>query len=135
VYPKPSEFVIPFPEGEGRELAEACQSKLGGYDEFSGIRPYQAGDSIRQIYWKGYAKGQGLNTKQYASYAGGAEIYLDLTTTPGSHLEDQLSQLCRWVVDAERSGLRYGLSIPTANILPNSGESHYLMCLEALALY
>lgn len=135
VYPKPGEIAIPFPESDEQLLAGEHQPQLTTPDDFFGIRPYQSGDSMRQIYWKGYAKGLGLNTKQYMSHSGGLEIYLDLARTPGSNVEERVSQLCRWIMDAEKLGLRYGLRISGTNILPDSGEQHYLACLEALALF
>jgi len=46
-----------------------------------------------------------------------------------------LSQLCRWVIDAENAGLRYGLLIPGNKIAPDRGPKHHATCLEALALF
>ncbi len=34
-------------------------------DHFSGVRPHQAGDSLRQIHWASSAKGQGLMVKTF----------------------------------------------------------------------
>ena len=45
--------------------------------------------------------------------------------------EARLSQLCRWVVEADANGLRYGLAIPGVDIPPDSGDGHRERCLEA----
>ena len=99
------------------------------------FEPIRAGDTLRQIHWRAYAKGQGLQSKQYASEAGGTEMWLDLAMTPGAGLEERLGQFCRWIIDAEQSGLRYGLIIPGHKIELNSGLAHYTACLEVLALF
>jgi uncharacterized protein (DUF58 family) len=49
--------------------------------------------------------------------------------------EARLSQLARWVVDAEASGERYGLTIPGVHLAPDRGPEHRHRCLAALALF
>ncbi|MEN8261691.1 MAG: DUF58 domain-containing protein, partial [Pseudomonadota bacterium] len=56
VYPRPAATPLPFPETAGESTGSG--GKLSGSDDFHGLREYQAGDSIRQIHWKAYAKGQ-----------------------------------------------------------------------------
>ena len=53
----------------------------------------------------------------------------------GGDTETRLSQLSRWVVDADAKDLRYGLCLPGVDIPVDSGESHRHRCLQALALY
>jgi len=132
VYPKPASLERPFPESEGVQ-GEQGQGKKGG-DDFWGIKPYQQGDSIRQIHWKSFAKGQGVFTKQYGGTAV-ADLWLDYESTPGHNLEERLSQLCRWIIDAEKAGLHYGLILPGNKIASDYGNRHYSECLEALALF
>ena len=50
-------------------------------------------------------------------------------------LEQRLSRLCGWVLEAERSGANYGLRLPGTEIAPGRGELHRAACLQALALY
>jgi len=135
VYPKPSAFPLPFPVGEGQQPSGQLHTGHSGRDDFEGIRSYQAGDPLRQIHWKAYAKGQGLLSKQYATDAGEMELWLDYGNAPGADVEERLSQLCRWIIDAENAGLRYGLLIPGRKIAPDGGIRHYATCLEALALF
>lgn len=137
VYPKPANHSVPLPTTSG-----GSQTKTGtrtmdrsGKDDFNGIRDYQPGDSLRQIHWRAYAKGQGLLSKQYATEAGGSELWLDYEHTPGAQREDRLRLLCRWVLDAESAGLRYGLRLPGKQLAPDRGQKHQSACLEALALF
>jgi len=135
VYPKPSAFPLPFPVSEGQQPSGQLHTGRSGRDDFEGIRSYQAGDTLRQIHWKAYAKGQGLFSKQYSTDADSTEMWLDYGNAPGADVEERLSQLCRWIIDAENAGLRYGLLIPGRKIAPDSGMRHYAACLEALALF
>jgi uncharacterized protein (DUF58 family) len=52
-----------------------------------------------------------------------------------SDVEARLSQLSRWVLEAEERNLRYGLCLPGFDIAADNGEAHRHRCLEALALY
>ncbi len=132
VYPKPATQEIPFPETGATKNLQG-RFKKGG-DEFYGLQSYQAGDPIRHIHWKAYAKGLGLFTKQYGGESS-AEIWLDYGHAPGQSLEERLSYLCRWVVDAEQAGIIYGFILPGIRLEPAHGAAHYLKCLEALALF
>jgi uncharacterized protein (DUF58 family) len=133
VYPKPSTLIRPFPESALQQNAQGI-AKKGGGDDFYGLQAYQAGDSIKHIHWKAFAKGQGLLTKHFSNNQA-AEIWLDYAVTPGHSTEERLSQLCRWVVDAETAGLSYGFNLPGVTLSPAHGTSHYSHCLHALALF
>jgi uncharacterized protein (DUF58 family) len=132
VYPKPANQEIPFPE-TGSAQNQQGRFKKGG-DEFYGLQSYQAGDPIRHLHWKAYAKGLGLFSKQYGGETS-VEIWLDYGHAPGQSLEERLSYLCRWVVDAERAGMAYGFILPGLRLEPGNGATHYRKCLEALALF
>jgi len=132
VYPKPATVEIPFPESEGVQ-GEQGRGKKGG-DDFFGLKPYHPGDPIRQIHWKSFAKGQGVFSKQYGGTAV-SDLWLNYELTPGHNLEERLSQLCRWIIDAEKAGLHYGLILPGNKIVSSYGSQHYSECLEALALF
>ncbi|OAI20109.1 hypothetical protein A1359_03615 [Methylomonas lenta] len=132
IYPRPAQTELPFPEtdtGQGQQ----GQNRRNG-DDFFGLKSYQAGDAIRQIHWKSYAKGRGLHSKQYSG-SNNVELWLDYDTTPGGQIEERLSQLCRWLVEAERAGFRYGLVLPGLKLTPDSGTQHFEHCLRALALF
>lgn len=132
VYPKPSTLELPFPDAPSAESVQGLSHK--GVDDFYGLQEYQAGDSIRHIHWKAFAKGQGLYSKQYSGARNSTEVWLHYEDAVGHDTEERLSQLCRWVIDAERADMRYGLVLPTIKLAPDRGSAHYRQCLEALAL-
>lgn len=132
VYPKPWPQEIPFPETGGGSSDQGKTEK--GTDDFYGLQEYQRGDSIKRIHWKAYAKGQGLFSKQYSGEQGD-ELWLQYEACAGYGNEERLSRLCRWVLDAEKAGLRYGLKLPGKKIGLGIGSAHLTQCLEALALF
>jgi uncharacterized protein (DUF58 family) len=133
VYPKPA------PRGE-RPPATSGGSGLraglrSGQEEFAGLRSYQRGDAMRTIHWKSLARHQTPQVKQFAETLE-KELWLDWASLPPAwDAERRLSQLTRWVLDAEAEGRSYGLRLP-GHVQPCSrGEQHRHECLKALALY
>lgn len=128
VYPKPSPRHLPFPEAPGQGARQP------NADDFRGFQSYQPGDPLRRIHWKGVAKGQAVQIKQFHGQEHRA-LTLDWAVTPGDGTEARLSQLCRWLLDAEQAGMTYALSLPGTDIPPASGPAHLRRCLEVLALF
>ena len=62
-------------------------------------------------------------------------MVLDWEALPGLDTEERLSQMCRWVLDAEREGQLYGLRLPGVVLPPGRGADHRHRCLKALALF
>lgn len=114
------------PDGEGRR-------NVAGDDDFAGLRGYQPGDALPRIAWKAWAGGRGLQVKQFASQRG-EDVWLDLADAADLELEDKLSRITRWVLDAEAAGLRYGLRLPDGELPPANGELHRDACLARIAL-
>ena len=133
VYPKPAHLEIPFPQTPSAEAQQGFSRKGG--DDFYSLQEYQSGDSIKHIHWKAFAKGLGVFSKQYGGEHSSEQIRLDYDQTPGHNIEERLSQLCRWVVDAEQAGISYGFALPGLTLPPDNGLLHYRKCLEALALF
>jgi uncharacterized protein (DUF58 family) len=132
VYPAPV-AAGPLPERAEGGVATAVMSPKGD-DDFYAMRPYQQGDSLRQVHWKGVAKGQAMMSKQYGG-GSAREVWLDWHQLAPLGVEERLSRLCQWVIDADREGFSYGLSIPDRRIDRGQGEAHKTACLEALALF
>jgi uncharacterized protein (DUF58 family) len=105
-----------------------------GNDDFYGFRNYRKGDSLRQVHWKGLAKGQGVLTKQYTAYAD-RSVWLDWEMFPGTGTEQRLSHLCHWVLEFDLRRDEYGLRLPGVVIEPAVGEKHRDRVLKELALY
>jgi len=133
--------VYPKPEGSTQLPAPAPGSRQGqegvheGANDFTGFRHYHPGDSIRNIAWKALAREQPLLVKRFS---GDGSHTLLLQWDDVNHIHDteaRLSQLCRWILVAERQGWNYGLVIPGARIEPGRGTLHRDTCLETLALF
>lgn len=105
-----------------------------GAEEWLGLRPFRDGDSPRQVAWKAYAREAPLLVKEYSS-AGSPLRILSLDAARQPDIESRLSQLARWVVDAEAAGDVYGLELPGERIPAHRGPDHRHRCLSALALH
>ena len=133
VYPKPAgDPKLPVDRAPSVQVRRRPEKGEG--DDFAGVRAYVPGESQRHIDWKAVARGQALMTKQYAAEPSGL-LYLDFASTRFSNLEDRLSQLALWMVEAERVHRPYGMRLPGAAIPPSLGEAHFHRCLRALALF
>jgi len=135
IYPKPNTLEVPFPDNDEFQVKgfQNQQNKKGNEDYY-GIKEYQQGDSIRHIHWKAFAKGIGLFSKEYSNDKS-SELWLNYDQTPGYNKEEKLSQISRWIIDAEKAGLKYGVSLVGIKIQPNQGLRHYKKCMEVLALF
>ncbi len=133
VYPEPDTQALRFEyNGQQNGLLSAEQT---GYDDFAGIREYQKGDPPKHLAWKAIAKTGKLQTKNFHTETGN-EIWLSwYRLAENMDIEKRLSVLCRWVIDAENKGIKYGLNIPDKKILPASGLQHRHNCLKSLALF
>ena len=132
VYPEPGgQRQLPPPVAGS---ARASGRTARGEDDFAGFRTYHPGDSLRHVHWKAVARERGVMVKQFEG-AAAEDLLLRLADTPGRDLEERLSQVCRWVLEAEAAGMRYGLELPEAQLAPGRGEAHRERCLRVLALH
>ncbi len=132
VYPAPLASG-PLP-GIATDKPDGSSQPISGSDDFFGLRDYRRGDSLRHVFWKSLAKGQPLQSKQYAAYAD-RSLWLDWALFEGLAPEQRLSQLCYWVLEFDRVGDDFGLRLPGVTIDPGHGEPHRLQVLRALALW
>ena len=132
VYPRPAEHTPR--QSREEETHELTQGVKTGGDDYIGTREFRPGDSPHHVDWKAVARGEGWRIKQFG---GGYRptTWLDWDTLPGLDTETRLSVLTRWVQDAERDGILYGLRLPEGTIAPANGEHHQHECLRALALF
>jgi uncharacterized protein (DUF58 family) len=133
VYPEPAGDTR-LPIQRKRSAYNRPQTELGEGDDFAGVRAYVPGESQRHIDWRAVARGQPLMTKQFAAEAEGS-VHLDFSALPFHGVEEKLSQLALWVIEAERARRPYGLRLPHAEIPPAVGEAHFHACLHALSLF
>ena len=107
-----------------------------GSDDFDGHRRYSSGDSPRHIDWKAVARGRPIMVKLYKGGSGGKGAHLfDFNKMAGLPVEARLSQLARWIIDAEQQNLPYALKLPMCEFSVRCGAIQREQCLEALALY
>ena len=133
VYPRPAQPGLPLPPAAVSAGAGAEHGR--GQEDFSGLRQYHVGDSPRHIAWKAAARDQGLLTKQFSGHAD-TELWLDWAQMPVQlGVEERLSHLARWVLDAHVAGISYGLRIPGKTVELAAGEAQRDICLGALALF
>src|SRR5438132_374141 len=104
------------------------------WDGWQGLRPVRDGDAPRQVDWKAYAREAPLRVKEYIP-AGSELRVFDFGRLTDPDVEVRLSQLARWVVDAEAHGERYGLALPGVWLPPDRGPEHRHRCLAALSLF
>jgi uncharacterized protein (DUF58 family) len=131
-WPKPAERGMAPP----RTATDTGGAQAGaiGEEDFAGLRPFQAGDSLRRVDWKAYARGRGLHTKQFAGTDVVSHVF-DFDSLAGLAVEARLEQLCRWVLDAHERGEAFALRLPGTTIETNVGPAHRDRCLNALALW
>jgi len=132
VYPHPAPTGLSTPSSSDQGSTGAIDASSGD-DDFAGHRNYQFGDSPRRVDWKASSREQGLLTKQFQGEAK-SSLWLDWALTPGTDNELRIRQLTRWIVDAHTDRKSYGLRLPKQEFPPNTGETHYHLCLQALAL-
>jgi uncharacterized protein (DUF58 family) len=73
-------------------------------------------------------------TKQFVAEAEAA-VHLDFSSLRLADVEQRLSQLALWVIEAERARRPYSLRLPGTYIQPSFGQSHFHHCLRALSLF
>ncbi len=135
-------LVFPAPEpdppelpGSGEALDGGRPSLAEGDDDFAGLRAHRSADSPRHVAWKVLARGGPMLTKQYAA-ASGRDLVLDWDATgTGLDVEQRLSRLCAWILQAEADGRRYALVLPGLRTGCERGRAHRDRCLEQLATF
>jgi len=133
-------YVAPRPHGErplaspGAGQGAAANTDLPGDDDFAGLRAYAPGMPLKQMAWKVLARGQDAAVRNYSSIGAEPE-WLDWHMLEDLESEARLSQLCRWVLDADAAGRRYGIRLPGTQIDLGGGAEHRSACLRALACF
>lgn len=147
VYPQPEHNAPPLPLPAGTEqLAKPTPPQprsSGGTLELAGVRAYQPGDPLHRLAWRQIARhdGEHLFSKQFQPAADApvsavrGSILLEHATLHALAPEARLSRLAAWVLQAERTGLPYGLRLGTLTLAPALGASQRDACLRALALH
>ena len=134
VYPHPQLMDDNRIAGAADESAEDGRELVNGVSDFSGMRPYQEGDSPRRIHWAKYAQTGKLYSKVFVDYQQ-HDLWLDWASLLSGTIEQRLSHLCARVLQLSEQQQRFGLRLPGKTLLPDTGGAHRAACLTALALY
>jgi uncharacterized protein (DUF58 family) len=134
VYPKPAGDPK-LPISGSRTAEDRPQHENSEGDDFAGVRAYTPGESQRHIDWKAVARGQAMMTKLFTAETDIGFLYLDFAAVRSPHVEERLSQLALWIIEAERARRPYGLRLPNTEIAPSLGDNHFHRCLRMLALF
>ncbi|HPI59582.1 DUF58 domain-containing protein [Zoogloea sp.] len=133
VYPAPEQDGPPLPVGG--PAAAGLGGKGHGQDDFAGLRHHQPSDAPRHVAWKAVARGGPWRTKEFDG-SGARHVHIHWAHLPaGMGLEARLARLTRWILEADRAGFDYGLSLPGSDIPPGRGAAHRHACLTRLALF
>jgi uncharacterized protein (DUF58 family) len=138
--PVESEYFV-YPKPAGSDLWPSLQqggdsgapSSTAPGDDFSGVRAYMPGESLRHVDWKAYARGRPLSVKQFSG-GGGQELWLDAAQMGRLPLEARLSQLALWIVNAEKEEMPYALRLGRTMLPLGLGPAQERRALEALAV-
>jgi uncharacterized protein (DUF58 family) len=135
VYPHPEEHAPPLPAAD---TLQSDDHGAGGQDDFAGVRPYQAGDSMKRLAWRQIARlgSEGVLVSKHFEGGAATELRLDFATLPAEmDIEARLSRMTRWVIEAEAWGLPYAFRLADVSYPAALGGAHREACLRALALY
>ncbi len=131
VYPR-ARGALAVPEAPGHDTGSSQVEH--GQDELAWLRDFRDGDSPRQIAWKAYARGAPLLVREYRGAAARRREF-DFDALAGLDVETRLSQLTRWVVDANARDESWVLRLPGSEPLEGSGIEHRDLCLARLAVH
>jgi uncharacterized protein (DUF58 family) len=132
VYPKPATEV---PSPPATQSAHGHrQHDARGEEDFAGLRRFQEGDSPRHVAWKAYARSGNMLSKLFSG-ADTSSQWFDFDHVNVADTEQRLAVLARWIIDADRAQVDYGLRLDGDEFGPAHGEAHRHQCLQALALY
>lgn len=132
VYPRPQECDLDWLLAN--QLHAGNTTLVRGSDDFHSLREYRAGDPLKHVAWKNFARGQGMLLKEFASTMD-QRVWLRWEMFSELDTESRLSRLCWCAIRLDETGIDFGLEIPGRSIAPAKGEVHYRQVLEALALY
>jgi uncharacterized protein (DUF58 family) len=131
VWPQPASQAPPLPRGSGSETGQQLQREPEG-ESFYSLRRWRSGDPLHRIAWKASQRHQTLLSREFrAEHAD--HLRLDLNQTPGQDLEERISVMTAWVLQAEREDLHWTLSLGQQQLGPDHGPGHAHRCLRALA--
>lgn len=134
-WPRPEDPAPPLPRTRSPHGDQQAAPHSAAGAEFDGVRAWRRGDNLRQVLWKKVARSGELVSRDTAGTVA-QELTLAWHDTRGADLEQRLSCLTAWVLQAEHDGHRWTLDLPGQAPQPASqGDAHRRAALDALALW
>jgi len=131
VWPKPADDAPPFPIGgaltDGRRFSRSPDG-----DSFYSLRKWRLGDSLHRVAWKSSQRHNALLSREFKNEESD-QIDLDLTDTPGTDIEERISILTAWVLEASGRNDTWTLRAGGRILGPDRGESFAHRCFDLLA--
>ena len=119
--------ILVYPEIKGESLKEFISKNVKkGSEEFEDLKSYE-GENVNLIHWGSVAKGEVL-VKKFFSLNDTKEFIFDFNQIKGNK-EFKLSQLTKWVLEAEKLGIKYKV------ILDKEIDGSVDEVLKQIALY
>ncbi|PKH04249.1 hypothetical protein CXF72_01900 [Psychromonas sp. MB-3u-54] len=134
LYPEPLNNGMPLVSASAEQTNKGLTNFSPGFEQFSMLKSYQPGESLKSVAWKQLAQGRGWFSKHFEQAQGG-NVLLDLALYKNLDLEKKLSLLCFQIIELDRNDCRYALKLGNKTIAAGHGLEHKDMCLKALALY
>lgn len=134
LYPEPLAKGMPLVSSSPEQKNKGLTNFVPGFEQFSMLKSYQPGESLKSVAWKQVAQGRGWFSKQFEQAQGG-DMLLDLALYKNLDLEKKLSLLCSQIVELDKNDCSYALKLGNKTIAMGHGLQHKEMCLKALALY
>lgn len=134
IYPAPDLKVQLYSSKHNDEEQDSGQEIPLGSNDFSGVRAYQLGDSLKQVHWPQFAKTGQLSSREFVDYQADDQ-WLDWSHLTLNDTELKLSHLCAKVIEIHRKESSWGLKLPNQTLEISSGDAHKTQSLTALALF
>lgn len=132
VYPEP--MASPLPANKSLASDGEGEHPVPGGEDYTGLREYRAGDSLKHIAWKHFAREKGLFVKEYCQNVS-QERWLVFDHFDVTDAEEKLSAMCYWALRLTEQDEYFGVVLPEGIIEPDKGENHRRRVLEALAMF
>ena len=95
-------------------------TRSNGAEDYKQHRTYEAGDNLRRVDWKAFARGRELMTKEFDEPAG-QSLHFDFLRLVGVDIETRLEQLTQWIDLATQRGQTFTVQLPGKKIGPDQG--------------
>lgn len=134
-WPRPESPAPALPQAGSHADEQATKTLAGAAGaEFDGVRAWRRGDSLRQVLWKKVARSGELVSRDTAAQAS-RDLMLDWQAARGADVEQRIARLAAWVLEADRQGHAFALSLPGRDLPSGRGEAQRRAALRALALW